>query len=214
MKNIRLLLWLTLLLAGCKTPTAETPRVMALVFDKPAILWEERLPLGNGRLGAMPDGGIAVENIILNEISLWSGSPANDLRQGAYQVLPAIRELLYKEQTPRAQEIMYRFFTSRTRGSEGSSGAGNTFGSYQVLGSLSLDFIYDAPVSSVSDYSRMLDIATATSFTSFNLEGVTYTRECFTSLADDVIILRLTASQPGSLSFKATLKRLNEPMCA
>lgn len=207
MKNIRLLLWLTLLLAGCKTPTAETPRVMALVFDKPAILWEERLPLGNGRLGAMPDGGIAVENIILNEISLWSGSPANDLRQGAYQVLPAIRELLYKEQTPRAQEIMYRFFTSRTRGSEGSSGAGNTFGSYQVLGSLSLDFIYDAPVSSVSDYSRMLDIATATSFTSFNLEGVTYTRECFTSLADDVIILRLTASQPGSLSFKATLKR-------
>ena len=92
MKNIRLLLWLTLLLAGCKTPTAETPRVMALVFDKPAILWEERLPLGNGRLGAMPDGGIAVENIILNEISLWSGSPANDLRQGAYQVLPAIRE--------------------------------------------------------------------------------------------------------------------------
>ncbi|MFA5769317.1 MAG: glycoside hydrolase family 95 protein [Bacteroidales bacterium] len=207
MKNIRLLPWLTLLLAGCQTQIAETPRIMALVFDKPAGLWEERLPLGNGRLGAMPDGGIAAENIILNEISLWSGSPANDLRPGAHRVVPVIRELLYKEQVPRAQEIMYRFFTSRTRGSEGSNGALNTFGSYQVLGSLSLDFTYDRPGSSVSDYTRMLDISTATSFTSFNLEGITYTRECFTSLADDVIVLHLAASQPGTLHFKATLKR-------
>jgi alpha-L-fucosidase 2 len=207
MKNIRLLPWLTLLLAGCQTQIAETPRVMALVFEKPASLWEERIPLGNGRLGAMPDGGIAAEHIILNEISLWSGSPANDLRPGTHRVLPVIRELLYKEQIPRAQEIMYRFFTSRTRGSEGSNGSGNTFGSYQVLGSLSLDFTYNSPVSSVSDYTRMLDISTATSFTSFNLEGITYTRECFTSLADDVIILHLEASQPGALHFKATLKR-------
>jgi len=207
MKNIRLLPWLTLLLAGCQTQIAETPRVMAFVFDQPASLWEERLPLGNGRLGAMPDGGITSENIILNEISLWSGSPSNDLRQGTHRVLPLIRELLYKEQVPRAQELMYRFFTSRTRGSEGSNGARNTFGSYQVLGSLALDFIYDAPAASVSGYNRMLDISTATSFTSFNLEGITYTRECFTFLADDVIILHLASSQPGALNFKATLNR-------
>ena len=47
-----------------------------LWYDEPAVQWEETLPLGNGRLGMMPDGGIGKEHIVLNEISMWSGSEA------------------------------------------------------------------------------------------------------------------------------------------
>ena len=145
MKIIRLLPWLSLLMAGCQSEIPRESEVLAIVFDRPAGIWEERLPLGNGRLGAMPDGGVEQENIILNEISLWSGSPAEDIRQGTYRILPVIRELLYKERIPRAQELMYRYFTPRIPGSGGSSGAENSFGSYQVLGEAVLHFPTDNP---------------------------------------------------------------------
>lgn len=207
MKIIRLLPWLSLLMAGCQSEIPRESEVLAIVFDRPAGIWEERLPLGNGRLGAMPDGGVEQENIILNEISLWSGSPAEDIRQGTYRILPVVRELLYKERIPRAQELMYRYFTPRIPGSGGSSGAENSFGSYQVLGEAVLHFSYGQSTSQVSDYSRMLDISTATAFTSFSIDGVTYTREYFTSLDNDVLIMYMAASSPGALTFSGTLQR-------
>ena len=207
MKTKHLLPWLTLLLTGCHSDFPDVVQGFFLDYDKPAGICEERLPLGNGRLGAMPDGGIATENIILNEISLWSGSPADDLRTGAHRILPVVRELLYKERIAQAQELMFRYFTARTSGSEGSSGTKKTFGSYQVLGSAVLDFSYDYPPTRAEDYDRMLDISTATAFTSFELGGITYTRECFTSLDNDILVMHLTASQPNELTFRSTFTR-------
>lgn len=207
MKYKRLLPWFFLLLAGCRADLPSGTQGLALVSGRPANIWEERFPLGNGRIGAMPDGGICTEHILLNEISLWSGSPADDLYPGIHRYLSLIRELLYKERVPEAQEFMYRHFTAATTGSDGSSGADNTFGSFQVLGSVLLHFSYDAPATKATLYSRMLDVSTATQFTSFNIGGINYTRECFTSMDNDVMILHLTASQPHALKFTATLSR-------
>jgi alpha-L-fucosidase 2 len=208
MKTLRLLCGLLLLAcAGCKAGQNEQVQQLALFFEQPAILWEERLPLGNGRLGAMADGGIATEHIILNESSLWSGSPAADNKENAHRILPLLRELLYKEQVEKAQELMYGFFTARTMGSEGSMGAATTFGSYQLLGSAVFDFIYHTPSREKTEYNRLLDLSTAVSFTSFTLNDITYTRELFTSFSDDVVILYLTSSQPRTLHFKAALNR-------
>lgn len=207
MKTLCLLPWLVLLLTGCRADHPAGIRGLLLASDQSADAWEQRFPLGNGRLGAMPDGGVASENIILNEISLWSGSPAEDLRSGTHRVLPLVRELLYKGHTAQAQELMFRFFKARTAGSDGSEGAQNTFGSYQVLGSAVFDFSYDSAWSGATGYNRMLDISTATAFTSFEIEGITYTRECFTSLENDVLVMHLSASMPHALTFRSTFTR-------
>ena len=61
-------------LFGCNLPDMQTGKEVSYYFDQPAQIWEETLPLGNGRIGMMPDGGIERENVVLNEISLWSGS--------------------------------------------------------------------------------------------------------------------------------------------
>ena len=55
-------------------PEVKTGKSLSYHFDAPAEIWEETLPLGNGRLGLMPDGGVDTEKIVLNEISMWSGS--------------------------------------------------------------------------------------------------------------------------------------------
>lgn len=67
-----------------------------LYYTAPASIWEETLPLGNGRLGMMPDGGVRRERIVLNEISLWNGSEADYGNPDAAKSLPAIRRLLFE----------------------------------------------------------------------------------------------------------------------
>lgn len=68
-----------LLLVTCNSVMGTIPAIPAdvhnhqLYYTAPATIWEETLPLGNGRLGMMPDGGVDREHIVLNEISLWSG---------------------------------------------------------------------------------------------------------------------------------------------
>ena len=79
--------------------------IESLFYLSPAAQWEETLPLGNGRLGMMPDGGIYQERIVLNEISMWSGSIADYRNPEASKSLPHIRQLLFKGKNKEAQEI-------------------------------------------------------------------------------------------------------------
>src|SRR5579872_5993018 len=79
---------------------------LTLWYDKPASVWEGSLPLGNGRLGMMPDGGIGKETIVLNDITLWSGSPQDANNYDAYKSLPAIRELLFQGRNEEAQHLV------------------------------------------------------------------------------------------------------------
>ena len=84
-----------------------------LYYTSPAAIWEETLPLGNGRLGMMPDGGILREHIVLNEISLWSGMEADYSNPDASKSLPAIRQLLFEGKNREAQELMYSSFVPK-----------------------------------------------------------------------------------------------------
>ena len=102
-----------LLLVTCNSVMGTIPAIPAdvynhqLYYTAPATIWEETLPLGNGRLGMMPDGGVDREHIVLNEISLWSGMEADYGNPDASRSLPAIQQLLFEGKNKEAQELMY-----------------------------------------------------------------------------------------------------------
>jgi len=179
---------------------------LELWYNKPASQWEETLPLGNGRLGMTPDSGIKTEKIILNDITLWSGSPQDANNYEANKYLPKIRQLLLEGRNREAEELINQNFVCTGPGSGSGDGANVQFGCYQVLGSLSLDFDYPQDAQ-VSDYKRSLDINSALAKASFEQGGVTYTREYFTSFGNDVAIVRLAASKKGALNFIVKLDR-------
>jgi len=81
-----------------------------LWYKQPAQAWEEALPIGNGRLGAMIFGGIDIERIQLNEDTLWAGQPIDRDREGAYEHLPKARELIFAGKYIEGQQIMQREF--------------------------------------------------------------------------------------------------------
>ena len=172
----------------------------SLWYTAPASIWEETLPLGNGRLGMMPDGGVDREHIVLNEISLWSGSESDYRNPDASKSLPAIRQLLFEGKNLEAQELMYRSFVPKKQETDGR------YGSYQVLGDLDIDFSYPE-ASGAEKYVRSLSLRDGVAHTSFTLGDVDYGRTYFVSRDRDVMLVRLTAGRPGALSFSARLSR-------
>ncbi len=85
------------LVAACmlaQPAVAQQQEPLKLWYTTPARQWEETLPLGNGRLGMTPDGGVTHEKIVLNDITLWSGAPQDANNYNAYKKLPEIRSLL------------------------------------------------------------------------------------------------------------------------
>lgn len=170
-----------------------------LRYDQPAKMWEETLPLGNGRLGMMPDGGVQTEKIVLNDITLWSGAPQDANNYEAYKQLPAIRQLLQEGRNDEAQALMDKDFICTGKGS-GSV----PFGCYQTMGELQIRFDQGgAPVK----YERKLSLQQGLATCTYTMDGVTYHREYFTSFDDDISMVRLTADQPGKLSFRVTMSR-------
>jgi alpha-L-fucosidase 2 len=121
---------------GLHASNSET----VLWYDKPARGFQESLPLGNGRIGAMVFGGVDEERIILNESSVWSGSRQDADRTNAHEVLPEIRRLLLEGKNVEAEKRANATFTCEGPGSGHGSGANVPFGCYQVLGSLHLRF--------------------------------------------------------------------------
>ncbi|WP_414660063.1 glycoside hydrolase family 95 protein [Horticoccus sp. 23ND18S-11] len=162
----------------------------SLRYSQPAEKWVEALPVGNGRLGAMVFGGWAQERLQLNEATLWSGGPKDWNNAGARAVLPKVREAILAGRFREAEALCKKM-----------QGPYNQ--SYQPLGQLQLDFgVGDA---TPADYERSLDLDRAVTTTRYTLGGVTYTREVFSSFPDQLIAIRLTASQPGRLSFTASI---------
>ncbi|MEG0463816.1 glycoside hydrolase family 95 protein [Bacteroides sp.] len=181
-----------------------------LSYTLPGTIWEESLPLGNGRLGAMPDGGVFQENITLNEISLWSGSEEDTSNPEALQRLPIIRQLLLEEKNQEAEKEMHQYFKCKGEGSAQGNGANARYGCFQTLGNLRLDYYYPNCTDThmvPSDYKRNLSIEKALATTSFSINQVKYTREYFVSLTQDVIMIKLSASKRNSLNFNLTLER-------
>ncbi|MFO1488411.1 MAG: glycoside hydrolase family 95 protein [Verrucomicrobiota bacterium] len=175
-------------------------------LDAPAKVFTESSPLGNGRLGAMDFGGIVEERIALNEDSLWSGSVQNADRTNAAAALPEIRRLLLEGKNIEAEALVDKTFTCAGRGSGRGRSRDLPYGSYQVLGDLRLKFHY-AETNEPTKYRRELDLSTATARTEFWRGDVKFGREIFVSAPDQVVVMRLSASQKGRLNFDATLDR-------
>jgi len=161
---------------------------LKLWYNKPARNWNEALPVGNGRLGAMVFGRVEEELIQLNEETLWSGGPVNtNPNPLAVSYLPEIRKALMAENYEAAEKLaskMQGLFTE----------------SYEPLGDLIIkQTLSGEPV----DYYRDLDISNAVSTTRFTVDGVAYRREVFVSAPDQVIVVRLSASKKNALNFTA-----------
>jgi alpha-L-fucosidase 2 len=164
---------------------------LKLWYNQPAgQTWENALPVGNGRQGAMVYGNIPRETIQLNEHTVWSGSPYRNDNPAAFEALPEIRRLIFEGKQKEAEKLANQVIISR--GSHGQM--------FEPAGSLQLVF---EGHDSYADYYRDLDLENAVAKTSYKVGGGVYTREVLASLAHPVIVVRLTASQPGSLSFKA-----------
>jgi alpha-L-fucosidase 2 len=159
---------------------------LKLWYKKAARNWNEALPIGNGRIGAMIFGGAKEELIQLNEATLWSGGPVNtNPNPSAAQYLPEIRKALFNDEYEKAEELtkkMQGLFTE----------------SYEPLGDLRLNYTLNGEV---TDYYRDLDISSAIATTRFKVNGIEFTREQFVSAPDQVMIIRLTSSQKGALNF-------------
>lgn len=186
-------------LASCKNDSRFDDSDHIICFTEPASIWEETLPLGNGRLGMMPDGGVAKEHVVLNEISLWSGSEADYANPDAAESLSGIRRLLFEGRNVEAQELMYSSFVPKKPES------GGTYGCYQVLADLELEYML--PDGSAENYRRWLDMRKGMAFTSFETGGVKYVREYFVSRDRDVIVVHMAADKAGALSCSARLTR-------
>jgi alpha-L-fucosidase 2 len=192
--------------AACKNTNEKNRVVHKLWYEQPASRWEETLPLGNGRIGIMPDGGTDEEKLVLNDITLWSGGIQDPNNPEAAQYLPEIQRLLFEGKNDEAQELVYRTFVCKGTGSGFGNGTNAPYGSFEVLGSLNLAYHYGDD-SEASDYYRDLNIGNAIATTRFTKGGVTFTREYLTSFTDDVAIIRLTASEKSKISLTVGIDR-------
>jgi alpha-L-fucosidase 2 len=168
-------------------PPAGSP--LRLWYRQPAAHWNEALPLGNGRLGAMVFGGLTEERLQLNEDSLWSGRPHGYHREGAAQFLPELRRLLAAGQQKAAEDLATREFMGVPLRQE----------MYQPLGDLLLHF--PAAHAAATDYTRELDLDGAVSTVRYRVGAVGYTRTAFSSHPDQVIVQEVAADRPGQVAF-------------
>lgn len=170
---------------------AQSSENLKLWYDEAASRWEEALPVGNGRIGAMVYGKPYREEIQLNEETVWAGGPGNNIKTELKQYLPEIRSLLFAGKNKEAQELANKYLPRHAP-------PGNNYGMpYQTVGSLFMESVEHLPV---REYYRDLDISKAVAHVSYKAGGVAFYREIFTSLVDDIMLVRLTADKPGSIS--------------
>ncbi len=163
-----------------------------LWYDKPAQVWTEALPLGNGRLGAMVYGNPANEQIQLNEETIWAGQPNNNANPEALEWIPKIRQLVFEGKYREAQDMATAHVKSKT----------NQGMPYQPFGDLRISF---PGHTRYENYYRELSLDSARTVVKYTVDGVNYTRETFASFPDQVVITRITADRPGSVTFNAAL---------
>jgi alpha-L-fucosidase 2 len=181
---------LALLIFSCETFAQSTN---TLWYKQPAQYFEESLVLGNGKLGATVFGGVESDKIYLNDATLWSGEPVNaNMNPEAYKNVPAIREALKNEDYKLADQLQRKL-------------QGKFSESFAPLGTM---FINHANVANHSNYYRELNISQAVSKVTYEINGVKYTREYFVSQPDQIMVVKLTSSQKGALTFDVKFNSL------
>ncbi len=175
-------------------PPTPSSNPNLLWYRQPATKWVEALPLGNGRLGAMVFGGAPVERIQLNEDSVWAGEKRDRNNPAGKANLAEVRRLLFAGQVREAEQLAERTIISTPK----------RLPPYQTLGDLALRF---SKQEQFSNYRRELDLDNGLARVTYESGGARFTREIFSTAADQVIVVRLTCDQRNRLSFTATLTR-------
>lgn len=164
-----------------------------LWYGQPAELWEEALPIGNGRIGGMVYGGAAVERIALNEDTLWSGCPRDTNNYDALRHLGKVRTLISNGRYEEAEQLIERNMLGRRTES------------YQPLGDLCI--YQDLSKDAITDYERLLDLDTGIASVQYRYKGARYSREVFVSVPDQVLIMRLEGEEEMDITV-----RLSSPL--
>ena len=170
---------------------------LTLRYDKPAAQWNEALPLGNGRVGAMVFGGIDRERIQLNEATLWAGNPHSYVAAGAHAHLQDLRELIFRGQVEEAATLANRMM-----------GTPNTLPAYQPFCDLHLEFLSNPRF---DRYRRCLDLDSALASVTCRTDpseffgGAMTRREAFTSFPDRVFVMRLSGDLSGGQTLRLSL---------
>ena len=174
----------TLMMTAGSATAQQAP--MVLQYDRPAQYFEESLPIGNGKLGALVYGGTDDNIIYLNDITLWTGKPVDrELDKDAHQWIPMIREALFREDYALADSLQLNV-----------QGPNSQF--FQPLGTL---HIKDLGLGEVTDYHRSLSLDSAIIRDRYVRDGSTVTREYFASAPDKLIAIRLS----GDINCKIAL---------
>jgi len=165
---------------------------LKLWYNKPAVVWTEALPVGNGRLGAMIFGKAEEELIQLNEATLWSGGPVKkNLNPDAFEYLAKARAALAKGDYATANQLVKHM-------------QGNYSESYMPMGDIVIKQIFLG--NAISNYYRDLNIQDAVATTKFSVDNVSYTREIFASAPAQVIVIKITANKANQLNLTVSAK--------
>jgi len=164
-------------------------------YNEPAKEWNEALPIGNGRLGGMVYGHPIHEQIQLNEDSVWyGGGPRNRNNPDSLKYLAQIRELIFDGKLKEAHELTAMAMTGVPEGQR----------HYEPLGDLLLRFNHQGEI---SDYNRELDLESGIARVSYQVGETLFKRDVFSSFVDQSMIIRLSSSTKGALSFKVVYNR-------
>lgn len=194
----------TFLLALSTGAFAQSSDV-TIYFKKPAATFQEALPLGNGRIGALIGGNPNKDKITLNEITLWSGGVQDADRENAHQYLKPIQDYLLKGQNKEAQELLQKQFVSKGAGSANGAGKNAPYGAYQTMGDLLIN--WKDTTAAYSGYSRILNLEKAIATTKWKRNGVSYSQEALVSIPGNVMMIKISASEKGKISFSTTINR-------
>lgn len=175
--------------AACSEAGSEAP-ALKLWYDAPASKWEEALPLGNGRLGAMVFGDPLRELYQLNEETLWSGTPGDKNNPGAQASLPAVRKAVDEG----GYELARKLWKDNAQGPYTAR--------YLPLADMWLNM---SAAGTPADIYRDLNLSDATSTVSYKVDGVTYRRTSFISYPDQVMVVRMEADRADAISFDLSL---------
>jgi len=165
---------------------------LALWYDRPASEWNEALPLGNGRLGAMVFGGTDRERLQLNEDTLWSGGPHDYTNPDAARHLPEMRRLIFEGKERAAERL----------GGRHLMGDPVRLQVYLPFGDLRL---HVPGHGEVSEYRRELLLDRALARVTYRIEDAVFTREAFVSHPDQVLVVRFSCERPRRISINASL---------
>ncbi len=190
------MLYVTLMLSllGANTPEPGSLDTDRLWYAQPAAIWDEALPVGNGRLGAMDFGGVELQRIQFNEETLWDGYPRDRVNPQAKEALPKIRKLMLDGKNKEAEALA----------NETMLGIPNRINSYQTFGTVEIEFPGLGPT---TEYRRELNLSTGIAASEFVAHGVRYKRSVRASVPGNALVIVLEADKPGTLDAQVSLSR-------